>query len=188
VNKEEVMSEPFIPPEDRVDVIGKLNDRLENAEGETLRSRAEAAADDPVDPHTLGKPEVDPKEVKEFKDLGGKDEPKDDKEGKEEPKDDKETKEVDKEVKDEGEKDDKETKEGKEDTKDDKEFGKDPKDDKEEPKDDKETKEIKDVGEKDGGEKEPTDKEPVFEGPDGEPSGDDPSSGRGDDWRNEPVM
>lgn len=134
------MSEPLIPPEDRVDVIGKLNHRLGDAEGETLRSRAEAAANDPVDPHTLGKPEVDPKEVKEFKDQGGKDDPKDEKEGKEEPKDD------------------------------------------------KETKEVKDVGEKDGGEKEPTDKEPVFEGPDGEPSGNAPSSGRGDDWRDEPVM
>jgi hypothetical protein len=169
------MSDPFIPPEDRVDVIGKLNDRLDEAEGDSLRSRAEAAADSPTDPHTLGKPEVDPKEVKEFKDQGGKDDPKDEKEGKEEPKDDKETKEVDKEVKDDGEKDDKE--------------GKDPKDVKEDPKEEKEGKEhVKDVGEKDGGEKEPTDKEPVFEGPDGEPSGDEPSSGGGDEWRDGPVM
>lgn len=183
--KEDTMTDPFIPPEDRVDVIGKLNNRLDEAEGETLRSKAEAAAEHLTDPHELGKPEVDPKEVKEFKDMGGKDEPKDEKE---EPKDDKEkeNKEVKDELKEDKEKENKE--EGKDDKeigKDDKEEGKDPKDDKEEPKDDKDL--PKDDGEKEPFGKEPTDKEPIFEGPDGEPSGDDPGAG-GREWRDDPVM
>src|SRR5690242_11326488 len=100
------MSSSYIPDDDRIDVIGKLNERLTASGDRSLREQAEGAAAMASDPDVILKPVKDdgekdkdtkeaPKEqgdkdVKEFKDEGEKD---------------------DKEVKDEGEKDDKEVKE-----------------------------------------------------------------------------
>ena len=87
------MSDPYIPPEDRIDVIGRLNKRLEDSSEASLRERAQEAAADFVSGElTPLKPEMDPKEVKEFKETH-KDDPKDDKEEKETSKDEKEAKE-----------------------------------------------------------------------------------------------
>jgi len=144
------MSEPFIPPDDRLDVIGRLQSRLDGSEG-SLRETAEAAAEaektgldkvefevkpDETKPPDLIKEGKDTKEgkelhekdTKEFKDEGDKDT---------------------KDVKDEGEKDEKEFKdvkdEGEKESKDVKDEGeKDVKDEGE-----KESKDVKDEGEKD---------------------------------------
>jgi hypothetical protein len=152
------MSTPYIPDDDRIDVIGKLNERLTASGDRSLREQAENAATTASDPDVVLKPVKDegekdkdtkeaPKEqgdkdVKEFKEEGAKD---------------------DKEVKEEGAKDDKESKEAGE--KDDKEV-KDEGD-----KDDKESKEAKEPGEKEPGEKEQGEKEPDEKEPDGKEPG-----------------
>ena len=177
------MSEPFIPPDDRLDVIGRLQSRLDGSEG-SLRETAEAAAEaektgldkvefevkpDETKPPDLIKEGKDTKEgkelhekdTKEFKDEGDKD-TKDVKDEGE--KDEKEFKDV----KDEGEKESKDVKdEGEKDFKDVKDFkdegDKDDKDDTVKESSEKDQKDFKDVGEKDA-EKDDT-KEFEFEGP-----------------------
>jgi hypothetical protein len=136
------MSSSYIPDEDRIDVIGKLTDRLEAMGDQNLRAAAEQAASDvPDDPDRILKP---------FKDEGEKD-----KESKEAPKEqgEKDTKEVKdegekdtKEVKDEGEKEPGEKEQGE------KEFGQ------------KEPNE-KEFGEKEEGEKELMADEPFSDDP-----------------------
>src|SRR3954454_18069235 len=98
------MKESYIPDDDRVDVIGKLKNRLDAMGDTTLREAAEQGADEAL--------EKEFEVLKPFKDDGEKE-----KDEKETPKElgDKDTKEV----KDEGEKDEKDVKE--EDQKDDKE-------------------------------------------------------------------
>jgi hypothetical protein len=161
------MPDPYIPDDDRIDVIGRLTDRLDQAGEQTLREKAEL---DVVE--DAGGPKPD-EILKPFKDDGEKE-----KEDKEVPKEigDKDAKEV----KDEGEKDEKDTKEegdkdvkdeGEKDFKDDKdkEEKEEFKEEKDQPKEqgDKDSKDVKDEGEKDG-EKDFPEKDPgIFEGPDG---------------------
>jgi hypothetical protein len=141
--------DPYIPAEDRIDVIGRLTARLSGEGGESLRDKASVRAQTP--------PKKEPFEPSEkFDKEFGKELPKDDKEGKDDKesgkdeKDDyKEEKDGDKEYKDakDDDKDDKEYKDGdgKEHKDAEKEWGKDDKEDK----DDKDGKEDKDGPEKD---------------------------------------
>ena len=77
------MSDPYIPPEDRLDVIGRLTARLDEDGGKSLREKAATqAVEFEKDPGTFEKP---------VKDEGEKDD-KDLKDGKEDQKDTKETK------------------------------------------------------------------------------------------------
>lgn len=73
------MSDPYITAEDRVDVIGRLAARLNNAGAETLREKAAAHAEamSIPDPLTPLKPVKDEGE-KDHKDGDEKDLPKDD--------------------------------------------------------------------------------------------------------------
>src|SRR6266496_4167648 len=99
------MSDPYIPAEDRIDVIGRLTARLDDDGQETLREKAAAQAEaaSEKDPGIFEKPppKEEGKDIKDFKDdKDGKDvketEEKDfkdtDKDGKED-KDDKDFKE-----------------------------------------------------------------------------------------------
>src|SRR6266496_2985519 len=100
------MSDPYIPAEDRIDVIGRLTARLDDDGQETLREKAAAQAEaaSEKDPGIFEKPppKEEGKDIKDFKDG------KEDKDGKD--------------VKETEEKDFKDTdKDGKED-KDDKDF------------------------------------------------------------------
>ena len=76
------MSDPYIPAEDRIDVIGRLTARLNDAGAETLREKAVASAKaiSISDPPTPIKPVKDDgeKEIpKDVKDEGEKDGEKD---------------------------------------------------------------------------------------------------------------
>jgi hypothetical protein len=154
------MSNAYIPSDDRIDVIGRLQSRLDDAPEESIRDKAAARAE------ALAGDEHDKDRKKEMAKVGEKDGVKDDKETK----DEKEGKEG-KEFKEEGEKDGKDVKDnGEKEVKDDKD-----KDDKEGAKDTKDVGEKdgekdvkdhhKDGGEKDGGEKEQGEKEFEIEGP-----------------------
>jgi hypothetical protein len=156
------MSDPYIPAEDRIDVIGRLTARLNDAGAETLREKAVASAKamSISDPPTPIKPVKDDgeKEIpKDVKDEGQKDGEKDQKEFKEEGEKDQ------KDAKEEGEKEEKDEKDGTKEVKDEgeKELPKDVKDEGE--KDG--MKDHKDGDEKDLPKDEP--KESMIEGPDG---------------------
>src|SRR6266568_4162775 len=139
------MSDPYIPAEDRIDVIGRLTARLDDDGQETLREKAAAQAEaaSEKDPGIFEKPppKEEGKDIKDFKDG------KEDKDGKE--------------TKDLGEKDSKDVKDDK-DGKDVKET--EEKDFKDTDKDGKEDKDDKDFKEhKDGDEKDPPEKDPKDE-------------------------
>ncbi len=165
------MPDPYISEEDRIDVIGRLTARLDDAGAETLREQAVAQAEAIPDPLTPLKPVKDEgeKDQKDVKDEGEKDGEKDQKEFKDEGEKDQ------KDSKDEGEKDDKETKEVKDEgEKDEKDF----KDGKDGEKDgEKDNKDHKDGDEKDLPKDDP--KEGIFEGPD-DPSTTSPEAERPD--------
>jgi hypothetical protein len=155
------MSDPYIPAEDRIDVIGRLTARLNDAGAETLREKAVASAKaiSISDPPTPIKPVKDDgeKEIpKDVKDEGEKDGEKDLKESKEEGE-----KEIPKDVKDEGEKEEKDEKDGTKEVKD--EGEKEQKDEKEGEKEI--PKDHKDGDEKDLPKEDP--KDTMIEGPDG---------------------
>ena len=102
------MSDPYIPEEDRIDVIGRLTARLDQDGGETLREKAAAATrpkeDFDKDPGTFEKP--DKEVMKEEKENKDNKELKEEKEiTKDGTKDDKDTKEDEKDTKEFGEKD-----------------------------------------------------------------------------------
>lgn len=151
------MSDPFIKAEDRIDVIGRLTARLDNAGAETLREKAAARAQSILnsDPPTPEKPVKDEgeKDQKDVKDEGQKDGEKDQKEFKEEGEKDQ------KDVKDEGEKEEKDEKDQAKELKDDGE-----KEQKDEKDGEKDQKDHKDGDEKDLPKDDP--KDGIFEGPD----------------------
>jgi len=63
------MSDPYIPPEDRLDVIGRLTARLDEDGGKSLREKAATqAVEFEKDPGTFEKPVKDEGE-KDDKDL-----------------------------------------------------------------------------------------------------------------------
>src|SRR5712664_4375793 len=103
------MSDPYIPAEDRIDVIGRLTARLDDGGPETLREKAAAHA---AAMSTEGPPTI----IKPVKDEGEK-----------EDKDNKDTKDGD----EKDQKEDKDFKDEKDGVKDDKDSGKDDKDFKE---------------------------------------------------------
>src|SRR6266545_2866598 len=89
------MPDPYISEEDRIDVIGRLTARLDDAGAETLREQAVAQAEAIPDPLTPLKPvkdegEKDQKDVKDEGEKDGEKENKDHKDGDEKdlPKDD----------------------------------------------------------------------------------------------------